>query len=432
MNELTTPRATLLLLIAVGACAAALDAGCGGDDTSPAAPDASVRDVTAQDVTVGNDATADSSPADTGAADASADADASIDSGPPFDCTHDFPDAGADAAQEPPLHLQCTGLYTDDGFGTTIAPDVQPFAPGLVLWSDGAQKSRWVHLPTGQKIDTTNPDEWVFPVGTKFFKEFKIGGKRIETRLFWKVAAGTWARTTYQWSADDSTATRLDDGANRPSPDAGLLDDGGVEGGLDGAATYEIPTVQQCDTCHAGRLDKILGFEAISLGVPGATGLTLSTLKNQGLLVESDGGPTTLPDSFTIPEDSTGNARASIGWLHANCGTICHNQNPQAFCNFISMRLRLNVSELTAASPAVTDLDVYQTTHDKLAVTDLGDPNVSGYKRIAPGDLPHSLISYLIGRRTANEQFGQMPFIDSHIVDVKDVSTLNAWITNMQ
>ena len=40
------------------------------------------------------------------------------------------------------------------------------------LWADYATKQRWILLPPGTKIDATDPNEWVFPVGTKVWKEF--------------------------------------------------------------------------------------------------------------------------------------------------------------------------------------------------------------------------------------------------------------------
>ena len=46
------------------------------------------------------------------------------------------------------------------------------FTPTWRLWTDGAVKRRWVSLPPGGTIDTSDPDRWVFPVGTRFFKEF--------------------------------------------------------------------------------------------------------------------------------------------------------------------------------------------------------------------------------------------------------------------
>ena len=51
-------------------------------------------------------------------------------------------------------------------------------------------KTRWVYLPPDTTIDTSNMDEWNFPVGTKFWKQFVVGGVIVETRMLHKTAPG--------------------------------------------------------------------------------------------------------------------------------------------------------------------------------------------------------------------------------------------------
>ena len=80
------------------------------------------------------------------------------------------------------------GLYADFA-SKTISSAVVEYEPAYKLWSDGDEKRRWVWLPPGTKIDTSDMDHWVFPVGTRFFKEFAVGGKRIETRMIERVSA---------------------------------------------------------------------------------------------------------------------------------------------------------------------------------------------------------------------------------------------------
>ena len=53
--------------------------------------------------------------------------------------------------------LSETGLFADIAT-KTIACDVLPFEPEFKLWSDAAEKKRWVRLPPGTSIDTTDPD----------------------------------------------------------------------------------------------------------------------------------------------------------------------------------------------------------------------------------------------------------------------------------
>src|SRR5947209_7643500 len=87
----------------------------------------------------------------------------------------------AHAANRPPVHLRETGLYAP-GSSERIATDALPFSPQYPLWSDGAEKRRWIRLPRGTQIDARDPDHWVFPVGTRIWKEFSLG-RRLETRM---------------------------------------------------------------------------------------------------------------------------------------------------------------------------------------------------------------------------------------------------------
>jgi hypothetical protein len=242
MHESDRPLAVLkaraasraFLLLTSAAAAAAWAAGC-SDDPDPATP---------QTVDAGPDVTAQPPDAETPDAPAKR------------DCSNDLND------EKIWTHLECSGLYASFA-DKQLAPDVLPYKPAVEFWSDGAEKQRWIHLPPGTKIDISDWNEWSFPVGTKIWKEFKIGGKRIETRLFTKIDTATWAHTSYRWNADETDAVAKGGGESI----AGIGPDGG---------TYEIPNAGQCEQCHFGRKDQILGFDAVSLGMPGAEGITLA------------------------------------------------------------------------------------------------------------------------------------------------------------
>ncbi len=192
--------------------------------------------------------------------------DASLSAPPDAGGALDAPDAAACDGGPLPERLSCTGLYADVA-AKTVAPGVEAFAPSVPLWSDGSGKSRWVYLPPGTPIDRTDPDDWVFPNGTKLWKEFSRDGGRKETRFFHKQDDGTWAWVSYVWDAAESDAIATPAGASLP------LDDG---------STYAVPSQEQCADCHDGRPEHVLGFEEVSLGMPGATGLTLDRLAAQG------------------------------------------------------------------------------------------------------------------------------------------------------
>jgi hypothetical protein len=314
-------------------------------------------------------------------------------------------------------HLECSGLYASLA-SKTLASDVKDYKPGVEFWSDGAEKQRWVHLPDGAKIDISDWDEWSYPKGTKLWKEFKLGGKRIETRLFTKLEDGSWAHGTYRWNADETDAVLQTSGEKIP----GLGPDGGI---------YEIPPTDVCDTCHIGRKDHVLGFDAVSLGLSTATGLTLSKLAEEGRLSASP--PAT---ALAFPSDSSGGgdkAAPAIGWLHANCGA-CHNGNEGAgafyWPHFLVRASQLVQADGGAGVP-VTELDVY--TQAYCVDSTAQDPDTSAsYKYLRGGDPAHSLMSILSGQRaspTGEDDTRQMPPIVTHAVDHAGHKLLDDWIS---
>lgn len=151
--------------------------------------------------------------------------------------------------------------------------NVVAYTPRFPLWSDGAEKDRFIYLPSPP--DTSNPDEWVFPIGTKVWKQFSVGGARLETRLIERTTAG-WLAQSYAWLADDSDAIASPDGI------ANARNTG-----------HDIPGAGECLACHGGRQSFILGYSQIQLA--------------------------------TEPPPGDDRAVAALGYLHANC-SHCHNQ----------------------------------------------------------------------------------------------------------
>jgi hypothetical protein len=314
-------------------------------------------------------------------------------------------DCGVGSVGEP-TDLQCAGLYSDWA-SKTVATDLTEYDPGLHLWSDGADKTRWIYLPAGQQIDTSDMDEWTFPVGTKIFKEFRLPlgdastATRIETRLIWKQNANTWYRTTYLWTADGvSDATELTDGE---------LDAGGTG--------YEVPSQDECNQCHNGRKDGVLGFEAVALSSSGASGVTIQTLTAQGWLTAP---PTT---ALTIPGDAT--ESAALGYLHMNCGTSCHNRgNGQA--EPTSFFMRLDVATLATVQTTDTYTTGWNHLTQNFTILDAG-----ATYRLHACDLGESAVYYRASHRAGLDgtSFGiQMPPIDTHKLDDAGLGTIAAWI----
>jgi hypothetical protein len=308
-----------------------------------------------------------------------------------------------DPAEGPPTDVFCIGLYQDRD-PTRIAPEAVPYTPGLVFWSDGADKTRFLRLPPGQPIDTTAVDAWRFPVGTRAFKEFRVGGRLEETRLLWKRGEGKWEHASYAWTADGTTATLI------TSHGSTTLDDG-----------YQIPGTPTCDKCHGGASDHLLGVEAIALGLPDAEGLTLEGLATRGLLTAD---PPSL--HVTLPEDETGLAATALGYLHVNCGMACHST--RGLSGFTQLHTRLRAEEIWpsdgGAPASVETTDTYVTGVGAEVILGTYAQAFPGARLIEPGAHEQSvawLAAHLRGEH-------QMPPIATRAVDEEGTAALAAWI----
>ncbi len=303
------------------------------------------------------------------------------------------------AAPEVPDDLRCTGLYTS-WEEKTVAAANRPFSPASPLWSDGAEKHRWIQLPEGSKIDASNMDEWSFPIGTKTWKEFVVDGRRVETRFMWKVRSDRWLQASYVWSEDGTKAVRGE----------------GAELTINGKA-WSVPKTGDCNSCHEGRKDKVLGFEALGLALPKADGLTLAAL-----VAEQRIEPAPAKTSVTLPDDGTGLAGPALAYLHTNCGISCHGPNDSAIGGRIGLRLRLGWDDVNGARPP-SEWDALKTT---VGVESKG-ADWDGKPRIASGDPAGSLLVDLVETRGP----GQMPKLGTSVVDRVGVDALRAWIGAM-
>ena len=305
----------------------------------------------------------------------------------------------AGTPSEVPDDLRCTGLYAKWS-DKTVAPQARAFTPAAPLWSDGMEKHRWVLLPDGATVDASKMDDWSFPVGTKAWKEFSVSGRRVETRFMWKVRSDRWLQASYVWSPDGASAKRGE----------------GTEIEVEGKP-YVVPKSTDCNSCHAGRKDKLLGFEAVNLALPGATGLTLETL-----VAEQRISPLPARTKIDLPDDGTGKSGPALAWMHTNCGVSCHSATDDAIGGRVGLRLRLAWDDVTGArAPAAWDARA--TTLGVLART----ADWAGRPRIAPGDPASSLLVELVETRGP----GQMPKLGTNVVDRAGVDALRAWISAM-
>lgn len=309
----------------------------------------------------------------------------------------------------PALSLRDTGLYADWDTKSVAASKIR-FSPQYPLWTDGAIKTRWMELPAGTHIDASNPDAWQFPVGTRFWKEFRFS-RRAETRFIEHTADG-WKYATYAWNEDESDATL--------APERGIARSVVIRDNV----RHAIPSRSDCKSCHEGSPARILGFSTLQLSAdrdpnaPHAEPLpadadTLRTLIKRGIV---RGLPAHLQNGAPRIAAKTPTARAALGYLHGNC-SYCHTFSGEL------ASLKFSLQYPFAAPPA---------DHPPAVATTLGQ--ISKYvpsawegpgERIAAGNPDRSVLAFRVASRNP---VSQMPPVGTRIVDDEAVALIRKWI----
>lgn len=309
----------------------------------------------------------------------------------------------------PPPRLSDTGLF-DRGRPGAVHDRNRPFSPQYPLWSDGAFKRRWVYLPPGSAIDATDMNDWEFPVGTRLWKEFRFGGRKIETRFLWKAAPGKWLAGVYAWN-DEQTEGLL-------APEEGLA--GVLE--LAPGRWHSIPSRLDCAACH-GSSNEPLGFNALQLstdrdpnaihGEPlGPAMVTLKTLVEERLL--GPAGPELLADPPRIRTESP-RTRAVLGYLASNCGA-CHNRRGEIAANLPP----LAHGDVMAAGDAVARSLIGLSTSWQVP----GAP-VGATVAIDPA---HPEWSAILARLRSRRPSSQMPPLGTVLPDHEAIDAVAEWI----
>ena len=315
--------------------------------------------------------------------------------------------------QEPcaPALLSETGLYEASRPGA-IARGVRQFSPQYPLWSDGAAKARWVYLPAGSTIDTTDTGDWVFPVGARFWKEFTFNGRKVETRLIWRATADRWIFAAYAW--------------NEEQTDAVLAPTDGIPGAapLAGGKRHDIPGQSDCQACHGTAKPGPLGFNALQLstdrdpnaihGEPLAPGMiSLATLNEERLLSPAR------PELVAAPpriQSTSPRTRSVLGYLAANCGT-CHN--PAGETSFTGPSLKH--SDIGDGDDVVARMLRYATSWQVP-----GQPE--GASRMLNAVEPDA--SAILARMRSRRPSSQMPPLATQLRDEQAIAAIEKWIAD--
>jgi len=156
-----------------------------------------------------------------------------------------------------PKRLSETGLFASTE-KLQLQPGALPFSVNVPLWSDHADKERFIVLPAGAKIGFEEQSSWRFPVGTVLVKHFFLDldrqnaseRRRLETRFFVHSPDG-WKGYTYLWNDAQTDADLLDEAMTRTYQVK--IADGVIE------QPWYFPSRADCMACHTRATDFVLG-----------------------------------------------------------------------------------------------------------------------------------------------------------------------------
>jgi glucose/arabinose dehydrogenase len=282
----------------------------------------------------------------------------------------------------------------DDGFPRTLSetgcvtftPDGQPVPAGgavpydvrMPLWSDGAEKLRFVNV-AGTRASVRDDGDLDFPVGTVLLKFFRLGDALVEGRLLVNHDDGGWSGYSYEWDAN------LNDGV--------LLEEGKTVAVAPGSWTY--PSREDCFSCHTSAAGVARGPE----------------------VGQFDGAawPEAARSHVELPRraDAVDDELWVRAYLHANCSN-CHRPGGASNAD-IDLRQRVGRDGTTTSLADLRICNVPPTGDD------LG---IEGAVLLAPGDPARSLLLQRMARRGE----GQMPPLGTDQVDALALERVERWI----
>jgi len=292
-------------------------------------------------------------------------------------------------------------------YGFFIHPEAQvptigvtPYELRTPLWSDGAEKLRFVYLPNGSRLEAGGEGLLRFPVGSAIIKTFAFGEgdarRLIETRVLLHRADG-WVALPYRWNAEQTDATLALAG--------GRLDLTTTAGE---AISYAIPNKNQCKTCHSK------DGQVIPIG-PKARNLSpvwLADMVALGGLDRVPEGAGSLPVwSGQVASDPA--APLARAYLDVNCAH-CHQPGGGA---------------------SNSGLDLRWEQDDRHAIGILKRPVAAGRGAggndfsIVPGHPEQSILLY---RMDSAEPGIAMPELGKASIDKQGVAVVRRWIAEMK
>ncbi len=318
-----------------------------------------------------------------------------------------FEENGGGGGGSFPETLTATGLFSNVAALTPKGGLIE-FEVNSPLWSDGAEKRRWIALPGTEQIGFAATGSWSFPEGTVLVKHFELettdGPVRLETRVLVNEETG-WHGYTYRWNTAQTEANLL------AGAETGLYEvpDASAPGGVR-SQTWNFPSRTDCLNCHTSAAGRILGIRTRQLNrdfdYAAATDNQLRSWNNIDLFT-TDIGDHEQYDAFPDPLDEAAPLAARArAYLDANCA-ICHRPGgPPPTQIDLRYGIALNAMGIVDVAP----------DHGNLGLV---DPRI-----VASGSKERSVLWERLRRLDTN----RMPPLASGVVDVPAVDLIGEWI----
>lgn len=306
-------------------------------------------------------------------------------------------------ADKPAQSLSAYGLF-QDAAARIPASDVVAYDLINPLFSDHADKYRYVYLPEGNKAGYQDMGVLDFPVGTVLVKTFAYGDRYLETRLLVHKADG-WDAIPYIWNEDQTDATYAPIGARIEIP-AGVATPDAPD------FTYAVPNKNQCKTCHqSGDTVQPIGPKARNLNHNGPYGVNqLADWHARGLLSDLPDDIPVMVKAFDPDVALMDQARA---YLDINCA---HCHKPTGSASNSGLWLEWETKDAVKWGIGKHPTAAGRGSGDALVV-------------IEPGQPERSILSY---RMASDEPGIAMPELGRALVDEQGVALIDAWIAEME
>lgn len=294
-------------------------------------------------------------------------------------------------------NLSDFGFFADVG---AQVPNVGviPYRLNTPLYSDGAEKLRFVYLPAGTAAAAQGDGLLSFPVGAALIKTFAFGEgdnrRLIETRVLLHRADG-WLALPYRWNAAQTDAELAVAGARMA-----------VVTAQGQAISYRIPNKNQCKECHG------LNGRVVPIG-PKARNLADGWL---GAMVAA-GKLDTLPESaapLPVWEMRAGASAeaAARAYLDVNCAH-CHQPGATASNSGLDLRWEQH-------DPAALGIGKRPVAAGRGSGANLFD--------VVPGKPRESILVY---RMNHLEPGVAMPELGKSTIDEAGVGAVERWIEGL-